>query len=45
MRSMNATIEVLSEQEVQMIHDTSVKILETMGIYVPEKRVFDTPKS
>ncbi|MCI9149756.1 MAG: hypothetical protein HFI42_04545 [Lachnospiraceae bacterium] len=39
MRSMNATIEVLSEQEVQMIHDTSVKILETMGIYVPEKEV------
>lgn len=39
MRQINSSIEVLSAEEVRLLHDSSVKILETIGINVPEKEV------
>jgi len=39
MKGIYSVIEVLSEKEIQLLHDSSVKILETIGISVPEKEV------
>ncbi|MCI6018128.1 MAG: trimethylamine methyltransferase family protein [Clostridiales bacterium] len=39
MKQINSSIEVLSEKEVQLIHDSSVNILETIGINVPNQEV------
>lgn len=39
MKHIISSIQVLSPDEIQLIHDSSVHILETTGIYVPEKRV------
>lgn len=39
MRGLKATVEVMSPEEVQLIHDSSLKILETLGINVPNKEI------
>ena len=41
MRKIISSIEVLSPTEIQMIHDSSIQILETIGIHVPCKEVLD----
>lgn len=39
MQHINSTIEVLSKEEIQLIHDSSAKVLETIGINVPNAEV------
>lgn len=39
MKNIHSSIEVLSPEEIQMIHDASAKILSTIGINVPDKEV------
>ena len=39
MQHINSIIEVLSPEEIQLVHNSSAKVLETIGINVPNAEV------
>ncbi len=41
MRYINSNVEVLSVEEIQMIHDSTMDLLETVGLKVPHEEWLD----
>ncbi len=45
MRYINSNVEVLSVEEIQMIHDSTMDLLETVGLKVPHEEWLDMARS
>lgn len=41
MKELKTTVEVLSPDEIELIHESSLEVLETVGVRVPNQRVLD----
>ncbi|MHB0877553.1 MAG: trimethylamine methyltransferase family protein [Anaerolineae bacterium] len=44
MKSIRAKIEILSEAELQQLHDATLEVLSTVGCHMPHRRVLDRLK-